>query len=62
LVKAFVQIYTHKADKSAYILNLTATKASVWQRDTIAHLDGEPLEVGHDILFRLEADRLWVVR
>jgi hypothetical protein len=28
----------------------------------IAHLDGEPLEVGHDILFRLEADRLWVVR
>ena len=62
LIKAFVQIYTHKADNSAYIRNLTATEARVWQRDTIAHLDGEPLEVGHDILFRLEAQRLWVVR
>ena len=62
LIKAFVQIYTHKADNSSYIRNLTATKARVWQRDTIAHLDGEPLEVGHDILFRLEANRLWVVR
>ena len=62
LVKAFVQIYTHKADNSAYIRNHTATEARVWQRDTIAHLDGEPLEVGHDILFRLEAHRLWVVR
>ena len=62
LIKAFVQIYTHKADNSTYIRNLTTTEARVWQRDTIAHLDGEPLEVGHDIRFRLEADRLWVVR
>ena len=62
LIKAFVQIYTHKADDSVYIRNFTATEARVWQWDTIAHLDGEPLEVGHDILFRLEANRLWVVR
>ena len=62
LIKAFVQIYTHKADDSVYIRNFTTTEARVWQWDTIAHLDGEPLEVGHDILFRLEAHRLWVVR
>lgn len=62
LIKAFVQIYTHKADNSAYIRNITTTEASVWQRDTIAHLDGEPVEVGHDIRFRLEAKRLWVAR
>jgi YegS/Rv2252/BmrU family lipid kinase len=62
LIKAFVQIYTHKADDSVYIRNFTTTEARVWQLDTIAHLDGEPLEVGHDILFRLEANRLWVVR
>jgi len=62
LIKAFVQIYTHKADRSPYILNVATTDATVWQRDTIAHLDGEPVEVGHDIRFRLEAKQLWVVR
>ncbi len=62
LLRAFIQIYTHKADRSPYIRNIATTEATIWQRDTIAHLDGEPIEVGHDIRFRLEAKALWVVR
>ena len=29
---------------------------------TLAHLDGEPVEIGHEVHFRLEPKRLWVVR
>ncbi|MCB0764705.1 MAG: diacylglycerol kinase family lipid kinase [Flavobacteriales bacterium] len=62
LIKAFVQIYTHKADRSRYIHSITTTAATVRQGGTLAHLDGEPHEVGHEVRFRLEPERLWVVR
>lgn len=61
LIKAFFQIYTGRADRSKYITNIATTSATVWQAGTIAHLDGEPLEVGNEVRFRLEAKRLWVV-
>ena len=62
LIRAFVQIYTGKADKSPYITNIVTRSATVWQEGTLAHLDGEPVEVGHEVQFRLEPKRLWVVR
>lgn len=61
LLNAFYQIYTGRADRSKYIRNVATTSATVWQEGTLAHLDGEPLEVGHEVRFRLEAKRLWVV-
>ena len=62
LIRAFVQIYTGKADNSPYIRNVVTRSATVWQEGTLAHLDGEPMEVGHEVRFRLEPKRLWVVR
>jgi diacylglycerol kinase family enzyme len=62
LIRAFVQIYTGKADKSPYIRNIVTRNATVWQEGTMAHLDGEPMDVGHEVIFRLEPKRLWVVR
>lgn len=62
LIKAFVQIYTGRADRSPYIRNIVTRNATVWQEGTVAHLDGEPMEVGHEVIFRLAPKRLWVVR
>ncbi len=61
LLQAFYHIYTGGADRSKYIRNVATTSATVWQEGTLAHLDGEPSEVGHEVRFRLEAKRLWVV-
>lgn len=61
LLRAFVQIYTHRADRCKSIRNITTTEATVVQAGTLAHLDGEPLEIGHEVRFRLEPQRLWVV-
>jgi YegS/Rv2252/BmrU family lipid kinase len=62
LVRAFVQIYTNRADRSSYVLNIPATEATALQGGTLAHLDGEPHEIGHEVRFRLEPEQLWVVR
>ncbi|MBX2972143.1 MAG: diacylglycerol kinase family lipid kinase [Flavobacteriales bacterium] len=62
LIKAFMQIYTGKADKSSYIRSIVTRSATVWQEGTVAHLDGEPVEVGNEVHFRLEPKRIWVVR
>lgn len=61
MLKALWQIYTHRADSSKFIRNLVTTEATVVQGGTLAHLDGEPLDVGNDVRFRLETGRLWVV-
>lgn len=61
LFKAFYDIYTHRADGNPYLKNVPATSATVEQSGTLAHLDGEPVEVGHEVRFRLEAARLLVV-
>jgi len=62
LIRAFIQIYTGRADNSPYITNVPTRTATIWQEGTLAHLDGEPVEVGHEVIFRLEPKRLWVVR
>lgn len=61
LFKAFYDIYTHRADRNPYLKNVTTTAALVNQGGTLAHLDGEPVEVGHEVRFRLEAAKLLVV-
>lgn len=61
LVKAFYDVYTHRADSNPNLLNIPATEAFVKQAGTLAHLDGEPMEIGHEVRFRLEKGVLWVV-
>ncbi|MDQ3101765.1 MAG: hypothetical protein M3R08_10295, partial [Bacteroidota bacterium] len=61
LLKAFYDIYTHRADQSPYVKNIPATEAIVHQHGTLAHLDGEPIEIGHEVRFRLEKARLKVI-
>lgn len=61
LVKAFYDVYTHRADSNPNLVNITATKAFVKQAGTLAHLDGEPVEIGHEVRFKLEQGALWVV-
>lgn len=61
LLKAFFDVYTHRADSNPNVLNVPATEAQVWQAGTWAHLDGEPMELGHELRFRLVPNCLWVV-
>ncbi len=61
LIKAFIDIYTHRADSSPYVKNIPATQAIVHQEGTVAHLDGEPIEIGNEVRFRLEKARLKVI-
>ncbi len=61
LIKAFMDIYTHRADRSPYVKNIPATEAIVHQEGIVAHLDGEPIEIGHEVRFRLEKARLKVI-
>lgn len=62
MVRAFYDIYTGGAQRSPHIRSVVTNAAVVTQPDVIAHLDGEPVEVGHEVRFRLEAKQLWVVR
>lgn len=61
LLTAFVRMYNGRIDGSPYITNIATIEAKVHQEGTLAHLDGEPVEIGHEVVFRLEAKRLWVV-
>jgi len=61
LVKAFYDVYTHRADSNPNLVNIPATRAFVKQAGTLAHLDGEPMDIGHTVRFRLEPGALWVV-
>lgn len=62
LLKAFYDVYTNRADKSRYVRTILGREAQVHQDGVLAHLDGEPVEIGHEVRFRLEPKRLWVVR
>ncbi len=62
LLKAFYDVYTNRADKSRYVRTIVGREAQVHQDGTLAHLDGEPVVLGHEVRFRLEPKRLWVVR
>lgn len=61
LAGAFLRMYTGRIDGSRYISNVPTTSARVHQEGTLAHLDGEPVEIGQEVQFRLEAKKLWVV-
>lgn len=62
LLKAFYDVYTNRADKSRYVKTIVTREAQVNQTGTLTHLDGEPAVIGHEVHFRLEPKRLWVVR
>lgn len=61
MVSAFARLYNGRIDGSPYLTNLTTNFAKVHQAGTLAHLDGEPVEIGHEVEFRLEPKRLRVV-
>lgn len=61
LVGAFVLMYSGRVDRSRHLSSIVTTQATVHQEGTLAHLDGEPTEVGQEIKFRLEPKKLWVV-
>lgn len=62
MVRAFYDIYTGGAQRCPYIRSIITDQALVHQPEIIAHIDGEPVEVGKEVRFRLEPKRLWVVR
>lgn len=61
LPMAFIDLYTNRADRLRHIRSIPATDAQVVQDGTLAHLDGEPVEIGHNVYFRLEPRRLPVI-
>ncbi len=61
LLASFLRMYTGRIDGSRYITNIATDRAKVHQADTLAHLDGEPVEIGHDVAFRLEPKCLRIV-
>lgn len=58
---AFLDLYIGRANRSKHIATIKATEAMVLQEGTMAHLDGEPVTLGHDICFRLVKGQLGVV-
>jgi diacylglycerol kinase family enzyme len=62
MLKAFYDVYTNRADRNRNVTTVVTREAQVHQAGTLAHLDGEPMEVGQEVKFRLEPKRLWVVR
>lgn len=61
MLSAFIRMYNGSIDGSPYVTNIVTDSAVVHQEGSLAHLDGEPVEIGNDVDFRLEAKRLWVV-
>jgi YegS/Rv2252/BmrU family lipid kinase len=61
LLRAFFRMYNGSIDRSPYVSNIITDYASVSQDGVVAHLDGEPVEIGREIQFRLEAKKLWAV-
>jgi len=61
LPPAFLSLYRHRADRLRYICSIRTTEAELAQDGTLAHLDGEPVAIGHTVRFRLEPRRLPVI-
>ena len=61
LMKAFYDVYAGRADRSRHVRTIVTREAIVNQSGLHAHLDGEPVVIGHDVRFRLEPKRLLVV-
>ena len=62
MLGAFIRMYNGRIDRSPYVTNLATDHAMIYQAGTLAHLDGEPVEIGHEVRFRLEPKGLWVVK
>ena len=62
LLKAFYDLYTGRIQGNPNVRTIVATEATVHQDGLVAHLDGESVEIGNEVHFRLEAKKLWVVR
>jgi YegS/Rv2252/BmrU family lipid kinase len=58
---AFLDLYINRMDRSRFIRSIPATEALVAQDGTLAHVDGEPVTIGHNVRFHLEPGRLMVV-
>jgi YegS/Rv2252/BmrU family lipid kinase len=61
LPMACIDLYIGRADRSPHIATLPAIEARVHQEGTMAHLDGEPVRIGHEVRFGLERGLLGVV-
>lgn len=61
MLAAFIRMYNGRIDGSPYVTNIITDQATVQQDGTLAHLDGEPVEIGKEVRFRLDAKKLWVV-
>jgi diacylglycerol kinase (ATP) len=60
LLKAFWDVYTGRSDRSSLVRSVITDQAWVKQEGTLAHVDGEPVEVGHEVHFKLLPKALWV--
>lgn len=61
MLMAFIRMYNGSIDSSPYITNIVTDQAMAHQDGMLAHLDGEPVEIGQDVQFRLDPKQLWVV-
>lgn len=62
LLKAFYDLYGGHINGNPNVRTITTTEATVHQDGLVAHLDGESVEIGNEVRFRLEAKKLWVIR
>jgi len=61
LIGAMFDIYRGNALRNKHLRSIITNGATVTQSGTIAHVDGEPIEVGHEITFRLEKEAIRIV-
>jgi YegS/Rv2252/BmrU family lipid kinase len=62
MLRAFYDLYTGRVDRNPNLRTIVTNEAVVYQDGLLAHLDGESVEIGHEVRFRLEPKKLWVVR
>jgi YegS/Rv2252/BmrU family lipid kinase len=62
MIIAFIRMYNGRIDGSPYVNTIVTKEAEVHQAGRIAHLDGEPVEIGNTVRFRLDPRKLQVVR
>lgn len=61
LPRALIDIYRGRAQRNEHLRTFITDKAVVQQSGTIAHVDGEPVEVGHTVSFRLSANAIKII-
>jgi YegS/Rv2252/BmrU family lipid kinase len=61
LARAMYDIYRGNALRNKHLRSIITDGATITQSGTIAHVDGEPIEVGHEIKFRLSKGAIRIV-